>query len=107
MDLFTKRCGCGRILRLRESCPACAERKRAEMHAKGVATVEEQFTWPAGAQLFDARDGHRFVGMGFGLDPEIKRLLFSDHKPQPCAHEDQVVSSQGTRCWACDALLSP
>lgn len=39
MDLMTKRCGCGRILKHRESCPTCADRRRAELHASGVATM--------------------------------------------------------------------
>ncbi len=33
-DVFTRRCNCGRILKQRESCPTCAERRRMEMHAR-------------------------------------------------------------------------
>lgn len=40
MDLFTKRCNCGRILKQRESCPVCAARERERLHAKGVAVAD-------------------------------------------------------------------
>lgn len=33
-DVFRRRCGCGAILSLRESCVACADRRRAELRAK-------------------------------------------------------------------------
>lgn len=47
MDLFTKRCGCGRILSLRESCPVCAVRRREELHARGVAAEEVYYQVPS------------------------------------------------------------
>lgn len=40
-DVFTRRCGCGAILALRESCGVCASRKRAELlHAAGFCRRE-------------------------------------------------------------------
>lgn len=40
MDLLTKRCGCGKILRQRETCTVCTQRRREELHARGVASLE-------------------------------------------------------------------
>lgn len=39
-NVETKRCNCGAILALREGCKACADRKRAELHARGVCNAE-------------------------------------------------------------------
>jgi hypothetical protein len=37
---FTRRCGCGAVIGVRESCAACASRQRAELHARGLAVRE-------------------------------------------------------------------
>ena len=39
-DVFTRRCGCGNLIGLRESCPRCAAEKRAALHAVGIGTRE-------------------------------------------------------------------
>jgi len=51
-DTFKRRCGCGQLLALRESCPVCATAARARLHAAGVATSElgEATSPPPGAK---------------------------------------------------------
>lgn len=36
-----RRCGCGQLIGLRESCARCADKRRAELHAGGVAGSEQ------------------------------------------------------------------
>jgi hypothetical protein len=39
-NMECRRCGCGSILSLRESCARCADKRRAELHASGLGSVE-------------------------------------------------------------------
>lgn len=45
-NVETKRCGCGAILRARQSCERCASAARARLHAAGVAKSEKK-SWQA------------------------------------------------------------
>lgn len=48
MDLMTKRCPSGHIHKARESCPACAERKRAEVVSRFSPPVNHNKIHPLG-----------------------------------------------------------
>lgn len=39
-DVFQRRCGCGSILRARQSCERCASEARARLHASGLCDAE-------------------------------------------------------------------
>lgn len=41
-NVLQKRCGCGALHGLRESCSRCADRQRSVLHASGVATMRGQ-----------------------------------------------------------------
>jgi hypothetical protein len=39
-SIESRRCGCNAIIGLRESCSVCTSRRRAELHASGVASFD-------------------------------------------------------------------
>jgi hypothetical protein len=81
MDLSKRRCGCGLILGVRESCAKCTAAQRARLHAGGVGHMEE--SWKAGV-LYDS--GQRAVDPAtlpgtpeyervYGVDAKYTRLI--------------------------------
>lgn len=69
MDLFRKRCGCGMIHPVRQSCPVCAKKKRALVY-----------------------DAHRHERAGsqdperVGVIPSFRRLYKPSYEPAECPH---------------------
>lgn len=64
-----RRCGCGSIIGLRESCTKCAAAQRARLHAEGVAGKERR-----GSGMYDngSMVGRWFI-QGFHDSPEQQR----------------------------------
>lgn len=85
---FTKRCGCNRILRARESCPTCAERRRAELHAGGVAKYEGTTT--RSEETFMQALEREMDGIHASLTAEYNRMAESVAK---CAQEMNAVEA--------------
>jgi hypothetical protein len=83
MDLFRKRCGCGTIHPVRQSCPSCARKKRA--------------------LVYDAHRGER----AGSRDPEragVRQALVLGHKapyaPAECPHGVLYAPVDGV-CLGC------